>query len=429
MLRKVLTVSLCGFAIAGQMRAQEVMVARETKPNTSEQAAPAPERSDVESETSTEAKSQIRKKKSPSAALTVEHMRMAGALAAERLNSRTVQETGASSLQTPAVETRNVSGASERKKKETRVEQTDASRASNSRTTKSEAAGPIRPTMIESGKQEPAASPAAKTGARGEQTPAPQSANRSLRKQETILSQLANKPSREEDTVPAQSISLRTETAFTKLATGFDFPLGIPDAQGYYKARGFRPHGHLGEDWDGVRGGDTDLGDPVYGIGDGVVVLARDCHMGWGNVIIVRHAYREDGTIKSIDSLYGHLDTILVRPGQAVSRGQKIGTVGTAHGLYDAHLHLEIRKNIEIGMSRAAFARDFSNYYDPSQFILTHRNLQSSRGKYRIAMNTFTHDALINWDAARNYSHHRGGAHESAAALKKALASESADAR
>ena len=429
MLRKVLTVSLCGFAIAGQMRAQEVMVARETKPNTSEQAAPAPERSDVESETSTEAKSQIRKKKSPSAALTVEHMRMAGALAAERLNSRTVQETGASSLQTPAVETRNVSGASERMKKETRVEQTDASRASNSRTTKSEAAGPIRPTMIESGKQEPAASPAAKTGARGEQTPAPQSANRSLRKQETILSQLPNKPSREEDTIPAQSISLRTETAFTKLATGFDFPVGIPDAQGYYKARGFRPHGHLGEDWDGVRGGDTDLGDPVYGIGDGVVVLARDCHMGWGNVIIVRHAYREDGTIKSIDSLYGHLDTILVRPGQAVSRGQKIGTVGTAHGLYDAHLHLEIRKNIEIGMSRAAFARDFSNYYDPSQFILTHRNLQSSRGKYRIAMNTFTHDALINWDAARNYSHHRGGAHESAAALKKALASESADAR
>ena len=84
MLRKVLTVSLCGFAIAGQMRAQQVMVARETKPNTSEQAAAAPERSDVESETSTEAKPQVRKKKSPSAALTVEQMRMAGALAAER---------------------------------------------------------------------------------------------------------------------------------------------------------------------------------------------------------------------------------------------------------------------------------------------------------------------------------------------------------
>jgi murein DD-endopeptidase MepM/ murein hydrolase activator NlpD len=111
--------------------------------------------------------------------------------------------------------------------------------------------------------------------------------------------------------------------------------------------------------------------------------------MGWGNVIIVRYAYRENGAIKNIDSLYGHLDSILVRRGHAVSRGQKIATMGTAHGLYDAHLHLEIRKNVEIGMSRAAFARDFSNYYDPSQFILSHRHLQTSWGKYRIAMNTF----------------------------------------
>src|SRR6266536_1386909 len=429
MLRKVLTALLCGFAIAGQMRAQEVVVARETKPDTPEQGAPTSERTDTESGTSTEAKSQVRKKKSPSAALTVEQMRMAGALAAERLKGRTLQEGGAaggSSSQTPAAETRNASGAAERVKKETRVEQTDASRASNSRTTKSEAVGPIRPTMIESGKQEPSASSAAKTEASGQQTPAPQSTNRSLRKQETILSQLTNKPSREEDTIPAQSINLRTETSFTKLATGFDFPVGIPDAQGYYKARGFRPHGHLGEDWDGIRGGDTDLGDPVYGVGDGVVVFARDCHMGWGNVVIVRHAYREDGTIKNIDSLYGHLDRMLVHRGEAVSRGQKIATMGTAHGLYDAHLHLEIRKNVTIGMSRAAFAQDDSNYYDPSQFILSHRHLKTGTGTYRIAMNTFAHDAAIRWDKAGNYSHAQtgGGSSESAAALNRAIASQ-----
>ena len=30
-------------------------------------------------------------------------------------------------------------------------------------------------------------------------------------------------------------------------------------------------------------------------------------------------------------------------------------------------------------------------------------------------MNTFTRDALINWDAARNYSDHCGGTRESAA--------------
>src|SRR4051812_3336744 len=214
------------------------------------------------------------------------------------------------------------------------------------------------------------------------------------------------------------------ETAFIKLADGFDFPVGKPDSQGYYKARGFRSNGHMGEDWDGIRGGDTDLGDPIYCIGDGIVVFARDCHMGWGNVIIVRHSYREGGMVRSIDSLYGHCEKIMVHRGQVISRGQQIATMGTAHGLYDAHLHLEVRKNIEIGMSRAKFAQDSSNYYDPTQFINQHRHLQGGGASYRVAMNTFFHDARINWAATRNYSHshHRGGTRESSTALKKAVA-------
>ena len=224
-----------------------------------------------------------------------------------------------------------------------------------------------------------------------------------------------------------QSISFSAQTAFTKLADGFDFPVGRPDARGYYKARGFRSHGHLGEDWDGVGGGDTDLGDPVYCIGDGVVVFARDCHQGWGNVIIVRHAYRDGLGARNVDSLYGHLQKLLVHRGQVVKRGQQIGAIGNAHGLYDAHLHLEVRKNIAIGMSRDKFAQDLTNYYDPSDFILAHRHLKSSGASYRVAMNTFTYDSRINWDKLRNYTHAHtgGGSSESAYALKKALASQS----
>lgn len=224
---------------------------------------------------------------------------------------------------------------------------------------------------------------------------------------------------------PSQSLSGRMDTAFTKLADGFDFPIGKPDAQGYYKARGFRGKGHLGEDWDGVGGGDTDLRDPIFSIADGIVVFARDCHMGWGNVIIVRHTYREGGEVKSIDALYGHLHTIMVKRGQSITRGQQIATMGTAHGLYDAHLHLEIRKNLEIGMSRAKFARDFSNYHDPSQFIQSHRHLQTNDGKYKIALNTFTYDSKINWAKAKNYSGYRGGGgSQSATALKKAVVAQ-----
>src|ERR1700731_986620 len=239
-----------------------------------------------------------------------------------------------------------------------------------------------------------------------------------------------DRPSREPEPLPAQPISFSGQTAFTRLADGFDLPVGKPDGRGYYKARGMRAHGHLGEDWDGVGGGDTDLGDPIYTIGDGGFVFARDCHQGWGNVVIVRHAYREGGSIRNVDSLYGHLDKILVHRGQAVRRGQHIAAIGNAHGLYDAHLHLEVRKNIAIGMSRDKFAQDLSNYYDPSEFIASHRHLQTSGASTRVAMNTFTYDSRIHWDKLRNYTraHTGGGSSESAYALKKALASQSSTA-
>jgi murein DD-endopeptidase MepM/ murein hydrolase activator NlpD len=350
--KKISIALLCSFAFLGQMHAQEVIIAREAKPNApervasiSEQAGPETDR--AQSVLAAPPKSQVGEKEPASTKLTVEQMRRAGVLAAERGEKLRGLE--------PANMTRPNSHPS---------------------------------------------------------------------KPETTVVRPLDRPAREDEPIRTHPLSFSGDTAFLKLANGFDFPVGKPEAQGYYKARGFRSGGHLGEDWDGVGGGDTDLGDPIYSIGDGVVVFARDCHMGWGNVVIVRHAYKEGGAIKNIDSLYGHLDSILVQRGQRVARGEKIATMGAAHGLYDAHLHLEIRKNITIGMSRDAFAHDFSNYYDPSQFILSHRNLQTGARTYRVAMNTFTHDTAIRWDKAQNYSHHRGGTDESAAALKKALASQ-----
>ena len=221
--------------------------------------------------------------------------------------------------------------------------------------------------------------------------------------------------------IPAVSGTL--DTGFTRIADGFDFPVGKPEAEGYYKARGFRPGGHVGEDWDGVRGGDTDFKDPIFSVGDGIVVFARDVHLGWGNVIIVRHAYRENGNVKYVDALYGHLNTMLVSRGQRVNRGQQIATMGTAHGQYDAHLHFEIRKNLEIGMSRSKFQKDFSNYYDPTQFINAHRHLSGGGANYKVAMNTFTHDWMFNFDRNRNFSSRKRSTSESSAALRRTLTS------
>lgn len=173
------------------------------------------------------------------------------------------------------------------------------------------------------------------------------------------------------------------------LADRFDYPVGKPEAEGYYKARGYRPNGHLGEDWNGRSGGDSDLGDPVYAIGNGVVVLAVDYKLGWGNVVIIRHAYREAGEVKYVDSLYGHLDKFMVTKGQQVTRGQQLGTIGDAHGKYPAHLHFEIRKNLHIGMQRSSFAKDLSCYFDPTTFIKEHRVISGASGQATIALETF----------------------------------------
>jgi hypothetical protein len=184
-------------------------------------------------------------------------------------------------------------------------------------------------------------------------------------------------------------VLLADDTASVRLADGFALPCGIENGKRYYKARGFRPNGHLGEDWNGVGGGNTDLGDPVHAAANGLVVYARDFRAGWGNVVIIRHAYLERGDVRFVDSLYGHLHRIHVREGQRVERGQQVGTIGTGGGRYPAHLHFEIRKDIRVGMYRSMFPRDFRTYFDPTQFVFTHQNLGGGERTVAMPVNTF----------------------------------------
>lgn len=178
------------------------------------------------------------------------------------------------------------------------------------------------------------------------------------------------------------------------LADGFDFPVGKPNAAGYYIARGLRLVSpiHFGEDWNGRGGGDSDYGDPIYSIADGVVVWAYDVATGWGNVVILRHAYRDpqSGQVKYCDSLYGHLSEIdkTCKVGQLVKRGQQIGKMGSNRGMYPAHLHFEIRHNIHIGMLRESVERNMANWADPSDFIRRYRRLNREWRKQPVPIGT-----------------------------------------
>lgn len=153
------------------------------------------------------------------------------------------------------------------------------------------------------------------------------------------------------------------------LAHKFDFPVGKPDAEGYYNAQLFGENSHLGEDWNKNSGGNTDLGDTIYSIANGYVSLAKDIKGGWGKVIRIIHKIPNG---KNIESLYAHCDTMFVKKGDWVERGEKIGTIGNVNGMYLAHLHFEIRNQLNLPIG-GGYSSKTDGFVEPTKFIKEHR--------------------------------------------------------
>ncbi len=82
-------------------------------------------------------------------------------------------------------------------------------------------------------------------------------------------------------------------------------------------------------------------GTPVFAAGDGKVIRVDNnrSRRGYGNLVIIDHGY--DG----LKTRYAHLNTIDVKKGQRIERGQQLGTVGNTGLSTGPHLHYEIRKN------------------------------------------------------------------------------------
>ncbi len=167
-------------------------------------------------------------------------------------------------------------------------------------------------------------------------------------------------------------------TSDVPISDGFDFPVGWPNGNGYrISGWDFLEYStnsnslHPGEDWNGVGGGDTDLGDPVYAVSNGYVIAASDYN--WGNIILIKHKL-QNGTI--VWSQYAHLKDMLVNSGDNVRRGQQIGTIGKSGNQEYAHLHFEIRKSDlspDAWVTNQDEAQILTNYYDPSDFISSNR--------------------------------------------------------
>lgn len=157
-------------------------------------------------------------------------------------------------------------------------------------------------------------------------------------------------------------------------ADGFDFPVGKPDAKGYYNAQKFGQNNHLGDDWNGLKGGNSDFGDPIYAVANGKVTEAVQFFGGWGKVIRVAHTFDKGGKTFFYESLYAHLDTMLVSKGTTLQKGQLIGKMGNAEGQYLAHLHLEIRDGIGYDLG-GGYSTNTKGYVDPTKFIKANRKI------------------------------------------------------
>jgi len=99
--------------------------------------------------------------------------------------------------------------------------------------------------------------------------------------------------------------------------------------------RGFRPssdRNHDGVDLGGKKGA------PILAAHEGVVIYTGSDFRGYGKMVLVE--YSEEWA-----TLYAHLDSIDVEPGQIVESGAEIGGMGKTGKASGVHLHFELLHN------------------------------------------------------------------------------------
>ena len=80
------------------------------------------------------------------------------------------------------------------------------------------------------------------------------------------------------------------------------------------------------------------FGNDINPIADGQVIEVSYGRLGWGNTVVIAHAY-------GLQSRYAHLNEIRVKPGDLINQSQVLGTIGLTGWTTGPHLHLEIYQN------------------------------------------------------------------------------------
>jgi murein DD-endopeptidase MepM/ murein hydrolase activator NlpD len=125
------------------------------------------------------------------------------------------------------------------------------------------------------------------------------------------------------------------ETAFALGSTPSIFPTkstNVTSAFGYRKDPFTRRSAyHRGIDFAG------DVDDPIYATAAGKVIRSGH-HRSMGNYVFVSHG-------NGLETIYMHLNKVLVHNGQEVKKGQIIGRLGSTGRSTGPHLHYEVHKH------------------------------------------------------------------------------------
>lgn len=151
------------------------------------------------------------------------------------------------------------------------------------------------------------------------------------------LASLANDKAKYLASIPA--IQPVSNKQLKRIASGFGYRIDP-----FYRT----PKLHAGIDFT------APTGSAIYTTADGVVQSVERRAWGYGLHIVINHGY-------GYTTLYGHMSKTMVKRGQKVVRGQRIGSVGSTGKSTAPHLHYEVRKNGQHQNPAFYFFNDLSN--------------------------------------------------------------------
>lgn len=125
-------------------------------------------------------------------------------------------------------------------------------------------------------------------------------------------------------------------------------------------------------------------GEPIYASYEGEVIYTDQSDASYGNWIAIKHNLETNGSKDGIITLYAHLRTIKVKPGQKVNQGDLIGYEGntgnTTKKLYGPergyHIHFGIYDAEGFGVANGKYENIYGPYkipygytYNPLDFL------------------------------------------------------------